>query len=188
MHFVQPDRHNGVMGVGTALGFVLAASLAACGVAPPASPFIRAPAPSSTGASLGIASVPPVRSAENTLVPALTVSDPQVSVTPSGQLVEGRLVVVRVTGFGVGGKVWVSECATASSANDLGCGAQLAAQTLIATNGNRAGYAAFTIHAQAQAGPFNTGPIEACSDQCVIVATLGGGFAFAYAGISFQGP
>jgi hypothetical protein len=187
MHFVQPDRHNGVMGVGTALGFVLAASLAACGVAPPASPSTRAPAPSSTEASLGIASVLPVPS-ENVPVPALTVSDPQVSVTPSGQLDDGQSVVVRVTGFGVGGKVWVSECATASSANDLGCGAQLAAQTLIATNGNRAGYAAFTIHAQAQAGPFNTGPIEVCSDMCVIVATLGGGFAFAYAGISFQGP
>lgn len=123
-----------------------------------------------------------------TLVPGLTVTDPQVSVDPSDSLTDGRSVIVRVTGFGVGSQVYLSECATASFANDLGCGAELAAQTLLVTRESRAGSAAFMVHAQAPAGPLNSGAIEACSDQCVIVATLGSGYAFAYAGISFQAP
>jgi hypothetical protein len=48
--------------------------------------------------------------------------------------------------------------------------------------------AAFTVRSEAPAGPLTTGAIEACPNQCVIVATLGSGFAFAYTGIAFQGP
>jgi Neocarzinostatin family len=122
------------------------------------------------------------------LVAALSVTDPQVSVSPSDNLSDGQSVVVRVSGFGIGSKVWISECATSASANDLGCGAELAAQTFTATNNLRSGFAPFTVHSLAAAGPLNTGAIEACSDQCVIVATLGAGYAFAVAKISFEGP
>jgi hypothetical protein len=121
-------------------------------------------------------------------VRGLTVTDPQVSVEPSDSLTDGQSVIVRVTGFGIGSEVRVSECASASAANDRGCGAELAAQTLLFTRESRAGSAAFTVRSEAPAGPLTTGAIEACPNQCVIVATLGSGFAFAYTGIAFQGP
>jgi len=115
-------------------------------------------------------------------------SGPQVAVTPASQLTDGQSVVVRVTGFGAGRILYVSECATAASANGQGCGSELARQMGLVTADDQAGEATFIVQGQAQAGPFNTGAIEACSDQCVIVATLGDGDSFAYARIGFEAP
>lgn len=91
-------------------------------------------------------------------MPALTVTDPQMSVRPSDSLHDGQSVVVRVSSFGIGSKIWISECATSASANDLGCEAELAAQTFTATNERRTGSAPFIVHWQAAAGPLNKKP------------------------------
>ena len=69
---------------------------------------VRAAIP--VGAIPSGAEVPPVA---DILVPPLTVEHPTVIVIPSGGLHDGQTVVVRVTGFGLGGEVYVSECATA---------------------------------------------------------------------------
>jgi Neocarzinostatin family len=68
--------------------------------------------------------------AADALVPALTVDHPTVTFYPSTGLIDGQEVTVHVTGFGVGGKVRLSECATAAAATALGCGAQPAAANL----------------------------------------------------------
>lgn len=115
-------------------------------------------------------------------------SGPQVSASPSSNLVDGQSVVIRVGGFSPGTKVWISECATAASGNDLGCGAEIAGQAFSITDNDGAASTSFTVHSQAQEGPFNKGPIQVCSDQCVIVATLGGGYTFASAKIAFEAP
>ena len=47
-------------------------------------------------------------------IPALTVDHPTLTVSPASHLTDGQTVEVRVTGFGVGGKVWISECASAA--------------------------------------------------------------------------
>ena len=172
-----------------AFGLVAVLALVAgCGTTnvsiPPSASSLVVP---SDGARPGSPSPSQAPSAEP-LVPALTVTDPEVAVTPSDNLNDGQSVVVSVSGFGIGSKVWISECATAASANDLGCGAELAAQTFTATNERRTGSSPFIVHWQAAAGPLNTGAIEACSDQCVIVATLGAGYAFAVAKITFEAP
>ena len=120
------------------------------------------------------------------VVPALTVDDPTVTVVPATNLRDGQTVEVRITGFGVGGKVYLSECSSAEVATDLGCGAELAAQTLFVTDDSRAAIGSFTVTATAEQGPF--APSQACADQCVIVATIGGGYAFVTAPISFLAP
>lgn len=119
--------------------------------------------------------------------PAVTAVDPVVTVAPSTGLRAGQTVEVRVTGFGVGGKVFLSECATAASASDLGCGAQLAAQPFLVTDDGRSGSGTFTVAARATTGPGYGDALVPCADRCVLVATLGVGFPFAVAPIAF-GP
>src|ERR1700692_320795 len=51
-----------------------------------------------------------------------------IEVTPHVGLLDGETVEVSVRGFIPGGKVWLSECATAADVNAYGCGEQLAAQ------------------------------------------------------------
>lgn len=120
--------------------------------------------------------------------PALTVDHPALVVSPSSHLRDGQAVEVRVTGFGVGGKVFLSECASAAAASDLGCGAQLAAQTLLVTDDSRAGHASFIVSSSASADPLGSGGLQRCGNPCVLVATLGGGYPFVVAPISFDAP
>ena len=70
-------------------------------------------------------------------VPALTVDDPMIAVTPNTGLRDGQQVEVAASGFGVNGKVRLSECAHAEDANYLGCGPQPAAQPFLITDGSR---------------------------------------------------
>jgi len=51
---------------------------------------------------------------------ALTVDHPTVTISPSTNLRDGQTVEVRVTGFGVGVKVFLSECAATMAVTDLG--------------------------------------------------------------------
>jgi Neocarzinostatin family len=117
-------------------------------------------------------------------VPALTVLNPRIIVTPATGLHNGETVTVSVTGFDVGGKVWLSECASAGDATDVGCGSGLASQTFLVTDDSRTGSTPFVV--QATASDRSVGGAEhICRDQCVLVATVGGGFAFQIAPLSF---
>lgn len=120
-----------------------------------------------------------------TLVPALQTHDPKVFVTPSVNLRQGQLIRVSVTGFGVGGKFFLSECASSTDANSVGCGHQLAAQPFGVTNSSGAGTFIFTVTNSASTAPYSNGDIRGCVNQCVLVATVGSGGGFAYATLHF---
>lgn len=120
-----------------------------------------------------------------TLVPALQTHDPKVLVTPSVNLRQGQQVRVSVTGFGVGGKFFLSECASSTDANSSGCGHQLAAQPFGVTNSSGAGTLIFTVTSSASTSPYNDTDIRTCVNQCVLVATVGSGGGFAYASLHF---
>jgi hypothetical protein len=117
-------------------------------------------------------------------VPALTVDDPKVTVTPDTGLGNGQSVKVTVAGFGVDGKVWISECDHAEDANYLGCGPQLAAQPFLITGNGRSGTTNFVVHTSAPSRPLDTSALDPCTNLCVIVAEGGGG-AWAVAPIAF---
>ena len=119
------------------------------------------------------------------LVPALYAPDPKVTVTPSRDLKNGQKVTVSVAGFDSGGKFFISECASASDVNSAGCGPGLPAQPFGVINNNQGvGSYRFTVSATAAAKPEGKATVP-CTDQCVIVATVGIGYGFAYAPIQF---
>ena len=111
--------------------------------------------------------------------------DPKVTVTPSHDLRNGQQVTVSVTGFGSGGKFFISECASVSDANSTGCGHQLAAQPFGVTDDNGSGSYTFTVSTEAGVKPYNKARAQ-CTNQCVILATVGIGYGFAYAPIEFK--
>ena len=115
-------------------------------------------------------------------------AQPQVSVSPADHLVDGQSVTIRLSGFGFDTKVWVSECAGAAAVQSQGCGAELVAQTPVVIGMDGAGIGTFRVTGQAQAGPFNSAPIEVCTDGCVVVATLGQDQAYASQPIVFESP
>jgi len=131
--------------------------------------------------------VPPTPPSE--LIPALQTHNPMVTVSPSTNLINGERVEVRVTGFGIGGKVWLSECADAADVNDLGCGHQLPQQTLLVTDDTGSGSATFQVMSSAASKPYDDAEkdLAPCVDKCVLVATLGGGYGFAHALVHFAG-
>jgi hypothetical protein len=120
------------------------------------------------------------------LVPALTATAPTVTIRPDGPYRDGEVISVSVGGFGVGSKIWLSECASSSVASDLGCGAELAAQPFLVTTEDGSGTGAFTIASQAADQSLRPRPAVPCADRCVIVATLGSGYPFAMAPISVR--
>jgi hypothetical protein len=92
-----------------------------------------------------------------------------------------------VTGFGAGAKVWLSECGSQSAATDAGCGAQMAAQTLVITDDTGTGHATFRVSARAALQPIKPEPAASCTKGgCVIVASLGSGYAFATAAVKVR--
>ncbi len=130
-------------------------------------------------------SVPPV--SESSIVPALQTHNPKVVVTPSTNLVDGEKVKVTITGFGIGGKFFLSECASAADANSAGCGEQLAAQPFVITDNSGDGSEAFSVSAVAETKPYNTTSTQTCTDQCVLLVTAGIGYGYAFAPLSFAG-
>jgi hypothetical protein len=135
------------------------------------------------GAIVGACSVP-----TSSVVPALTVDHPTVTVTPAVHLKDGQVVEVSVTGFGLGGKVLLSECVSAEAATDSGCGVELAEQAFLVTDENRAGAGSLTVRASAAGTTPSTEPRTPCVDRCVIVATLGPGYPYVVAPIAFAAP
>jgi hypothetical protein len=114
---------------------------------------------------------------------------PVVTVSSSTNLTNGEQVEVRVTGFGIGGKVWLSECATAAEANDQGCGHGLPEQTLLVTDNTGSGSMAFQVQSSAppEANDYSMTDLKPCADSWVLVVTLGGGFGFGYTTLHFVG-
>lgn len=146
---------------------------------------IRATAHTATGtAAPGRASL---QACSRSPVPGFSCTRPAVTVTPSGRLRTGQRVMVRVTGFAIGGKVFLSECAASADANAAGCGPQLAAQPALVTGSSRSASGTFTVSSRAAAGPNSSVQTLECADHCVVVATLGLGPAagYAYARIIF---
>ena len=119
------------------------------------------------------------------LVPAMYAPDPKVTVTPSRDLKNGQKVTVSVTGFDSGGKFFISECASESDANCAGCGPGLPVQPFGVTDDNGSGSYTFTVSTEAGVKPYNKARAQ-CTNQCVILATVGIGYGFAYAPIEFK--
>lgn len=111
----------------------------------------------------------------------------ELSVNPSRHLTDGETVQVSVTGFAGGGKFWISECASAADANAAGCGQQLAAQPFGVTDTSGTGSRGFTVTSTAPTSPYDTSSTRPCTDECVIVATMGVSYPFADAPITFAG-
>jgi hypothetical protein len=120
-------------------------------------------------------------------VPALQTHNPTVSVSPGTGLFHNQEVLVTVSGFGIGGKVWLSQCANVSSANDQGCGQELPEQTLLVTENNGTGSVALQVKSSAAAQPNDLTGLHPCVNNCVLVATEGGGYGFAFATLHFVG-
>jgi hypothetical protein len=161
---------------------------------PAASCSSQSPAPARTAANRGTAAAsaagsPVARSKPEACSQSGTCTHPGVTVTPSEGLRNGQRVTVRVTGFGVYGKVFLSECATSAAANPAGCGLQLAAQPFVMTGDNRAGSGMFTVSGRASARPYSPSATRTCAGGCVIVATVGlvPSAVYGYARITFAG-
>ena len=127
--------------------------------------------------------VPTSSSSPTTPAPALQTHTPKVIVTPSTDLTNGETVEVSVTGFGVGGKFWISECASAADASTAGCGT--AFSTFGMTRATGSGSQELTVSSTARSGPTTTSSTTPCSGQCVVVATAGIGYGYASAPITF---
>ena len=138
-----------------------------------------------TSTTTPLTSLPPV--SESSVVPALQTHNPKVVVRPSTNLVDGEKVKVTVTGFGEGGKLFLSECASIADANSAGCGEQLAGQPFIVTDDSGHGTETFSVSTVAGTKPYNTTSTEACTDQCVLLVTTGIDHGYAYAPLSFAG-
>jgi hypothetical protein len=111
---------------------------------------------------------------------------PTVTVSPNEGLADDSTVTVTVRGFGVGEKVFLSECDSAQDANDLGCGPQLAAQPFITTGNDRSASGSFVLSERAASGPSPPTSGTFCAEFCVLVATQGDGFAWAVAPLAFE--
>ena len=107
--------------------------------------------------------------------------------TPSTQLQDAQQVTVSVKGFLPNRKFYLSECFTPTEITALGCGAQLAAQPFGLTDPNGAGSTTFTVHSDASTGALIPS-VQACTGECVIVATAGVGGAYYFAPITFAPP
>jgi hypothetical protein len=118
----------------------------------------------------------PVTSLPATTVPqapAVTTTNPTVTATPDRDLTDGETIDVNVTGFGIGGKVFLSECGSRSDVTSTGCGKQLPEQEFLVTGNNRAGGGPFVVHDHAAIKGYDTTELKTCVAQCVLVATLG---------------
>jgi hypothetical protein len=115
---------------------------------------------------------------------ATTWIDPKVTVSPAASLKDGQTISVTVTGFGIGSQVFISECDSADTVSSRGCGTVLVEETVIHTDATRAGTGTFVVHRLSAKTPTATASVR-CTDQCIIVATLGPGYGWAYTPIVF---
>lgn len=114
---------------------------------------------------------------------------PKIRLTPSTKQRDGQQVLVQIIGASPEERFRISECASAASVNAAGCEKQLAAQPFIDTDSSGAGAAMFQLHAKAATKPNSTTGFQACTVQCVIMATgtsVDGKTAFVYAPLKFS--
>jgi hypothetical protein len=110
---------------------------------------------------------------------------PTVTVSPSNNLHNGEKVSVTVSGFDIGAKFFLSECADARDVNSGGCGQQLAAQPFGLTNMLGTGSYDFDVKSTVAANDYHLRPLYRCRDDCVLVATGGFGGSVWYARLRF---
>lgn len=106
----------------------------------------------------------------------LVPTGPTVSVSPDSGLVNGQSVTVTATGYSKSAfKVFLSECATATSAaaSQIGCGAQPPAQPFIVLENGR-GSTTFTVASTAATQSLAATPRANCTSTCVLVGFGGG--------------
>jgi hypothetical protein len=111
-------------------------------------------------------------------------STPRITVQPSTGLRNDERVTVSVSGFGIGAKFWVSECASTSDVTAQGCGLQLAAQPFGLTGMQGSGSYEFTVSTRAATNPYQPASVVSCLNHCVLMAT-GTGTSFASAPLKF---
>jgi hypothetical protein len=99
---------------------------------------------------------------------------------------------VQLFGFGPRAKVHLSECAFELLATSSGCGPSLDNQQLVQVDASGEASAVFHVRGHASAGTSTlSGPgaqTFECATNCVLVATLGSGFASAMLPLSFTRP
>lgn len=110
---------------------------------------------------------------------------PTVTVSPSGNLHNGEKVRVTVSGFDIGAKFFLSECADVRDVSSGGCGQQLATQPFGLTNMLGTGSYDFDVTSLAAARAYHLRPVYRCRDDCVLVATGGFGGSVWYARLGF---
>jgi hypothetical protein len=108
-----------------------------------------------------------------------------VTVTPASNLRNGEKVRVTVSGYGLGAKFFVSECADAKDVSPGGCGGQLALQNFGLTNMMGSGSYVVTVKNVAATGLSPKGPFRTCLNNCVLTATGGEGGANSYVPLRF---
>jgi hypothetical protein len=139
-------------------------------------------------AAAGTNSAAPTRPAHSTTTTSLvTFEAGGATVAPSTDLEDAQQVTVSVKGFLPNRKFYLSECLTPTELNALGCGAQLAAQPFGLTDANGTGSTTFTVHSAASTGALIP-TVQACTGECVIVATAGFNGALYFAPITFAPP
>ena len=131
------------------IAVILSVAIASCASRSP--PPARSPAADRSAADETATAAP--SACGRSAVPGFSCTHPTVTVIPATGLRNRQRVTVRVTGFAVGGKVWLSECATSLDANPGGCGQQLAAQPFLVTGNDRAGSGTFQVSGRASAKP-----------------------------------
>ncbi len=136
----------------------------------------------------GTKSAPPTRPTHSTTTTSVVKLEAGgATVAPSTDLQDAQQVTVSVKGFLPNRKFYLSECLTPTELSALGCGAQLAAQPFGLTGANGTGSTSFTVHSAASTGALIP-TLQACTGECVIVATPGVNGAFYLAPITFAPP
>jgi hypothetical protein len=142
-----------------------------------------------TAAAVGLVLAYGPRSSQVTGNGGLSSSRPAaLTITPSTGLRNGQVVEVHVSGFSIREKIFLSECATPSAANDAGCGPPLTAQPFLVTGAQRNGSGTFTVTTVAGTRPDQAKGTAPCTNSCVLVATGGVGSAFASTPLTFGAP
>jgi hypothetical protein len=112
-------------------------------------------------------------------------TDVSVAVQPQSGLRSGQRVRVALSHFGSRGFVSLSQCAFFSEIAADGCGTRLSAQSRIKLNKSGSATTLFVVYDKAPASSGRHPPLFSCATNCVVVATLGSGYAYAAARIDF---
>jgi hypothetical protein len=111
---------------------------------------------------------------------------PTVKVSPSSGLSEGQEVRVTLSGFGASSLVHLSECAFGRLATSEGCPSRPGGGEAVRLEDTGSATTVFPAQGGAIAAPGTRAMQYPCTSNCVLVATLGDGFASAGTGLWFK--